>query len=292
MKKLITILAIVLCATCNIYSQLALETTYFATDSSNVKFNYLMGKIKINQTTTKYLTANYYLYQSVGCTYNVTYKLYNLNHSLYKTLPFISDSLWQVNQENAFPFSIQENLFNTNTDIEIAYIRYKSGIHSFKVINEYGNVLFERDSVINWSQNNGYGLSSTQEDGFYNTENGAKLILLTGPYLSRTKEVYSLGGSIITGLEINNGGNEEGMIALTPNPSKEYTRITYSLPSNEISAEIVIYNISGSEIKRFTVDRTFNDLIVSNDDLPAGNYFYSLFANNQLISTKKSIVIK
>lgn len=292
MKKLITILASVLCATCNIYSQVTLETTYFATDSSNVKFNYLMGKIKINQTTTKYLTANYYLYQSVGCTYNVTYKLYNLNHSLYKTLPFISDSLWQVNQENAFPFSIQENLFNTNTDIEIAYIRYKSGIHSFKVINEYGNVLFERDSVINWSQNNGNGLSSTQEDGFYNTENGAKLILLTGPYLSRTKEVYSLGGSIITGLEINNGGDEKGMIELTPNPSKEYTRITYSLPSNEISAEIVIYNISGSEIKRFTVDRTFNDLIVSNDDLPSGNYFYSLFANSQLISTKKSIVIK
>lgn len=291
MKKLITSIALVFCATCNIYSQLTLETTYFATDSSNIKFNYLMGKIKINQNTTKYLTANYYLYQSVGCTYNVTYKLYNLNHSLYKTLPFISDSLWQVNQENAFPFSIQENLFNTNTDIEIAYIRYKSGIHSFKVINEFGSVLFERDSVVNWSQNNGNGLSSSQEDGFYNTENGAKLILLTGPFLSRTKEIYSLGGTIITALQINNGDNED-MIALSPNPSKEYTRITYQLPSNENSAEIVVYNISGVEIKRFIVDKTFNDLVVSNDDLPSGNYFYALFANNQLISTKKAIVIK
>lgn len=291
MKKLITSIALVFCATCNIYSQLTLETIYFATDSSNIKFNYLMGKIKINQNTTKYLTANYYLYQSVGCTYNVTYKLYNLNHSLYKTLPFISDSLWQVNQENAFPFSIQENLFNTNTDIEIAYIRYKSGIHSFKVIDEYGSILFERDSVVNWSQNNGNGLSSSQEDGFYNTENGAKLILLTGSFLSRTKEIYSLGGTIITELQINNGANED-MIALSPNPSKEYTRITYHLPSNENSAEIVVYNISGNEIKRFIVDKTFNDLIVSNDDLPSGNYLYALFSNNQLIGTKKAILIK
>lgn len=199
--------------------------------------------------------------------------------------------MWQVNQENAFPFSIQENLFNTNTDIEIAYIRYKSGIHSFKVIDEYGSVLFERDSVVNWSQNNGNGLSSSQEDGFYNTENGAKLILLTGPFLSRTKEIYSLGGTIITALQTNNGTNED-MISLSPNPSKEYTRITYHLPSNENSAEIVVYNINGNEIKRFIVDKTFNDLIVSNDDLPSGNYFYALFANNQLVGTKKAIVIK
>jgi len=104
--------------------------------------------------------------------------------------------------------------------------------------------------------------------------------------------VYSLGGTIITALQINNGSNEEGMISLSPNPSKEYTRISYNLPSNESNAEIVVYNISGSEIKRFTVDRTFNDLIVSNDDMPSGNYFYALFANNQLISTKKSMVIK
>jgi len=123
MKKLITTFAVAFCVSCNLYSQITLETTYFATDSSSIKFNYLMGKIKINQTTTKYLTATYYLYQSGGSTYNVTYKLYNLNHSLYKTLPLISDSLWQVNQENAFPFSIQENLFNTNSDIEIAYIK-------------------------------------------------------------------------------------------------------------------------------------------------------------------------
>lgn len=287
MKKLITTFALAFCTIGAIYAQITYETTYRA-DTNNC----LLGRVKLNQNTTKYLAAHYYQ-KGYDYAYNVTYTLYNLDHSLYKTLPVITDSLKSY---VAIPLSIQENLFNTDANIEIAYVRYQTGksYTSFKVIDENGTLIFERDSV------NGYnnaGFNSLQYDGVFNTQNGTKLILSIestqgGNNYWRSKEIYSLGGSVINSIIKSDGTNEEGMIELSPNPSKEYTRITYQLPPNENSAEIVVYNMNGSEIKRYTVDKTFSDLIVSNNDLPSGNYFYTLVINNQLIGTKKSFVIK
>lgn len=287
MKKIITTFALAFCTFCSIIGQITYETTYSA--NSN---NALLGKIKLNQTSTKYLSVNY-SNNGYNYAYNVTYKLYNLNHSLYKVLPDIPDSLKNY---AAIPMSIQENLFNTNANIEIAYIRYKTNNNftSFKVIDENSNVIFERDSV---GMYNSIGVNGLQYEGVFNTENGTKLILPIastegGNNYWTSKEIYSLGGTVITNLTQIGGTNEDGMIELSPNPSREYTRITYKLPANESIAEILVYNISGSEIKRYTVDKTFTDLIVSNDELPSGNYFYTLVANNQIIGTKKSFIIK
>ena len=108
-----------------------------------------------------------------------------------------------------------------------------------------------------------------QLQGVFNSESGAKLILPLESFGSNgpvpTKEIYSLGGTVITTNIIN---------------------------TNEANAEIIVFDLNGNEIKRFTVDKTFNDLIISNEDLPSGSYFYTLYANNQIIGTKKSFVIK
>lgn len=285
MKILITTFAIAFCSFGNIFAQITYETTYLA----NVN-NCLLGRIKINQSSTKYLTANYSPYSSLY-SYNVTYKLYNLNHSLYKTLPLITDTMKHM---TASPISIQENLFNTDGNIEIAYIKYKenSNYVSFKIIDEYGTVIFERDSVKEFNSN---VLNNLQLQGVFNSESGAKLILPLESFGSNgpvpTKEIYSLGGTVIT-TNIINKNEEEYFMELSPNPAREFTRINYQIPTNEANAEIIVFDLNGNEIKRFTVDKTFNDLIISNEDLPSGSYFYTLYANNQIIGTKKSFVIK
>lgn len=270
-----------------LYSQITYEATYNQTSGGKT---YLLGKIKLNQNTTKYLSVNY-LETMDNIAYNITYTLYNLNHSVYKTLPIITDKFSDPFGKG-IPFSIQENLFNTDENIEIAYFaRDNYGRTNFKVIDENGTLLFERDSVEsftsdNYRYNNLYNL---QVKGVFNTEDGTKLILIR--YYPYGKEIYSLGGTVINN-SISNFNADDELISLSPNPSVNYTKITYKLPENENRGEILIFDNQGNEIKRFIVGREFSDLLISTNDLPPGTYIYSLFAGDKLIDNQKSIIIK
>ncbi|MBI5219458.1 MAG: T9SS type A sorting domain-containing protein [Bacteroidia bacterium] len=64
------------------------------------------------------------------------------------------------------------------------------------------------------------------------------------------------------------------------------------LPNGINQGEIVFYDIQGKEIKRFKVDKTFNSLLISTADIPAGTYFYQLQTDAQNSGGKKMVVIK
>lgn len=78
-----------------------------------------------------------------------------------------------------------------------------------------------------------------------------------------------------------------------PNPSNHEAIISYTLPGSTAKAQIVVYDINGTEIKRFNV--TGNDagfITLNTRQMIAGNYFYTLFADGQIIETKKMTVSK
>jgi hypothetical protein len=50
--------------------------------------------------------------------------------------------------------------------------------------------------------------------------------------------------------------------------------------------------MQGKEIKRFKVDKTFDHLLISTSDIPAGTYFFQLQTSNQNSAGKKMVVIK
>jgi hypothetical protein len=77
-----------------------------------------------------------------------------------------------------------------------------------------------------------------------------------------------------------------------PNPSTTTTRIDYFFPNGTNDGEIVLYDLQGREIKRFKVDKTFDHLLISTVDIPAGTYFYQLQTSNQASEGKKMVVVK
>ena len=97
--------------------------------------------------------------------------------------------------------------------------------------------------------------------------------------------------SKITGIkEMNN--NESNISNPYPNPTDYKTSIDYTLPPGINEGEIVFYNLQGTEVKRFKVDRTFSTLLISTADIAAGTYLYQLQTTAQSTEGKKMVVIK
>lgn len=76
-----------------------------------------------------------------------------------------------------------------------------------------------------------------------------------------------------------------------PNPFNLETRIPYFLPRDVKNAEIHIYNLQGTLIKRYTnLHPGHSELIVSETDLVSGMYLYSLIIENKEYKTLRMIV--
>lgn len=79
-----------------------------------------------------------------------------------------------------------------------------------------------------------------------------------------------------------------------PNPFNSSTKITYSIPKS-CSVTITIYDIFGREIEIFFKEFQNADTYIYNFDsnnYSSGVYFYSLQVNENLIETKKMLIIK
>lgn len=105
-------------------------------------------------------------------------------------------------------------------------------------------------------------------------------------------EIYSLCGTLPTGMSITKPDDYNDLSSPYPNPTMSYTRIDYTLPEDVISGEMVFYDIRGSEIKRFKVDHGFTNLQLNTSDLKAGTYYYNLQISGKASEGKKLVVIK
>ena len=129
-----------------------------------------------------------------------------------------------------------------------------------------------------------------QQYPIYNTSVGTKMIL---SYENGQAKVFGLSGTLTTGIAV---ANEELLNAKTsnpyPNPTSTTTHIDYTLPEGVNNGEIVFYDLQGKEIKRFAVDRTFNNLLISTSDIAAGTYYYQLQTSKENTKGKKLVVVK
>lgn len=217
-------------------------------------------------------------------------KIYNWNHSLFKSLPFIvcnnCGAAGNCSSGTGPSLSYTStSLFDLDsTTIEYMYLATDTtsctdGI--LEIRSEGGTLLFHEDNI--------YGI------GVLPTPSGFKLELLN---IVGECKIYSLPGSLpcvscnggmveVRGVESPSQGN----LFNYPNPAFDKTTIEYSLPQGINSGEIVFYSLTGVEIKRLKVDRNFHDLQLSTRDLPAGTYFYQLQTTSGSLA-KKMVVIK
>jgi hypothetical protein len=253
-------------------SQISLEQTYPATAQ-------ITGLDLVNLS----LSGHKYSYIS-----NNTLKLYNLNHSLWKTISLNVPSNLSL-RTVAF---VSETFFDNDPGIELAYTFHSGSFFSpsspytvhTKIINEDGSLLLDIP--------NGYYLSAR-----FAGNSGWKLIATidSANKLSvQQYNVYSLPGFLPTSNKT--AEKEDAAISLisgpVPNPSSGKTSISYQLPEGEESAELVIFDINGKEVRTYTVDTTFNTLELDNSELGAGTYFYQLRSAGTISEAKKMLIIK
>lgn len=203
---------------------------------------------------------------------NSKIKIYNLNHSIYKTIDIPAS---QPSQYYTV-LLLSDKLFNIDSDIEFVINNNKSTPEFFKVYKEDGTELLSLQNF-----------SVYEEDNYiFNTANGTKLVVGTD-----SCKVYNLGGSYIGSINRNNFKNGN-IFDSYPNPTNNFTRIDYQLPSEINEGLIIIYDTNGNQVKFFNVDNSFDHLMLTTTDLQSGTYYYSLKTKNGISNTKKMIVIK
>lgn len=75
-----------------------------------------------------------------------------------------------------------------------------------------------------------------------------------------------------------------------PNPANEAAWIDYSISGNVNSASLSFYNLLGSEIASFDLDKSERKLRVSTANWESGVYFYQLNVDGKKLVTKKLLV--
>ena len=87
--------------------------------------------------------------------------------------------------------------------------------------------------------------------------------------------------------EINNTAS----LGLFPNPSKGNLNLKYKLKPTD-KGEIIIYDIAGKLIGRYEINAANNQMLISNEQLNNGIYFYHIILNNKVVQNDKLVIIK
>ena len=71
------------------------------------------------------------------------------------------------------------------------------------------------------------------------------------------------------------------------------TEIKFEIPDNAISAQLMICNLNGVELKSYTLtQKGLGSVIIQGSEFVAGIYLYTLLINNQIVDAKKMVLTK
>jgi hypothetical protein len=279
MKKIILLMLIAFLTKAK--AQITYEQTY---DSAST-YNFCSGNasqlvmVNFEVSGERYVKIN-------KCGKNL--KLYDLNHNLLKTINIANlPNDGAPNYQIGTFLYLSEKLFNSDNKMEYMYVM-TSPTFSTMIYNEDGTLLFSEPGAPMVLMN-----VHQLQFPIYNTSQGTKMIL---SYSNGQAKVFGLTGTLTTAIQKNSGellnSNYSSLSNPSPNPFSNQTIINYTLPQGVSEGEIVIFDIQSKEIKRFKVDNTFNNLIISGSEIASGTYYYQLQTNGQNSSTKKMVVIK
>ena len=272
MKKLFLIVLVAFGM--NAKAQITLEHTY---DSTSTHYNGQLTLVKFEFSGERYVLIN-----RAGNSIS----LYSINHSFVKSILY--SNFPQSCNHTPWILYVSEKLFDTDSLMEFMYVYSDCpGAITTKIYKEDGTCIFTADSMAPWIS----AYIPLQQLPVYNTSQGAKMIL--SHQGNGTAEVFSLPGTLSASIHETNQNLVGALVSNPyPNPAINSTRIDYTFPNGADQGEIVFYDLQGKEIKRYKVDRTFDHLLISTADIPAGTYFYQLQTSSQVSAGKKMVVIK
>lgn len=269
----------------------------------------LKAQITIESTYPSMGSGNYFAMNVVRLSAGYKYthfdrlgkilRIYNLNHSIWKTINLPVPSGFQLYD---VPKHITDSLFKLDANVELAYTYYATTSYTngtsptytsvTKVIDDAGSTLLTINQCM-------------QTQLVHTGTNGYRMIAQVDSvnkiWTSGVKEyqVFKLIGSLPvthtssstepTGLSQKQNSQNPILSSPNPNPSGNKTVIGYDLPFGIEQTELVIFDITGNEVKRYFVDRNFNTLELDNTELISGTYFYKILGVSE---AKKMIIVK
>jgi hypothetical protein len=259
------------------YCQITLEHTYTLQGANSGGY---LSLVKCSSIGDKYSVLDRSIPQL---------KIYNLNHSLYKTINFPAPILGAGYLE---VMNISDNLFNSDNLLEVAftYDHYESllngSVSEVSVIDENSTSLFHKDSA-RFSGGYHNATYSSDDFGIIKTTSGLKMVIQNVKYNDQSIEVYSLPGQMVTALLAPK--IEPSKFMIYPNPADSYTKIDFEIENGQ-TGDIVIFNAEGKMMKKYNVDDAFGSLLLNSQDLPSGEYVYQL-TTAKGTGAKKVVVI-
>ena len=208
-------------------------------------------------------------------------RIYNLDHSLYKTIKITLDSNYYLYDISY----VTRKLFNNDDGIELLYMAYQyfPGDYPYYqymvgVADEYGNNLLK-----------------VPEGNFYEiiemAEQKKLLVWLydnsTWPYFKGTN-IYMLESNSTKSITLNSA---TPYMLPYPNPAAGQIKIPYDLQGKTQKANIRILSTDGKIINTFTVDNTFNELLLDVSEYIPGIYQYTIITEQNEIQDSRKFTI-
>ena len=289
MKKHILLLVVILLSEFNSHAQMTLAHTYVGWDPIVVNFTNYGKKYAILSDSA-------------------TLKLYNINHTLWKTIAlpvlpnypvgylYVTRFFLNGNFANSNSSLISDNLFNSDTLIEVIGHYFIPGTQNgvMVVVNENG-VIVDSVSNVSYTHMANVKIQNTEPNKFV-----LAVPINTAINNQIETNIYNLPGTIPCETcggplaiqkteEPQNFGTVSDPI---PNPTSGNTKIEYMLPLYVQSGEIDMYDTEGRIVRKYKVTTANTSISIDASELSAGTYYYHLKAGESFTTAKKMLVIK
>lgn len=257
------------------YAQITLQNT--VPSEKRIQF------LKMENGNMKYYTFN-----------NYVMKIYNSNHSVYKTITIDANTLGMdpnIDVSNLHIIAVSEKIFDNDTELEFMISGYDSSSNGRTVIlNEDGSILFQETGKVPPFSDDDYEMVQNPW-WIRNTENGIEMVLTSNSNEGANREsyVYSLPGTAVlssTKIDIV----DTIKLRAYPNPSTEYVNLKYNLPKAVKKGKVLIYTMNGEKIKEYNIDHHVSALKLSNSDISSGTYMYMVIAEGYKSNPLKVVI--
>lgn len=211
-------------------------------------------------------------------------RIYNMDHSIFKTIQCSVPTGYYL----ADIKFVSEKIFNTDTQIELAYTYYKLittsnsyyYIYGAKIISENGSVLQNIDNAqyiyVNQTGNEEYKLFAYCFDYSISPE-------------KVWTNIYDIPGTLNASIS-NSGVYPDVLLNAFPNPATEHIRLVYELPINVKSAKLFLVDSKGRMLRNFQIDGHSDNIALNISDLSSGIYFYFIEYDKHRSASKKIII--
>lgn len=75
-----------------------------------------------------------------------------------------------------------------------------------------------------------------------------------------------------------------------PNPASDFAEFDYTIHNSVQDARVIFYNVLGSPVAEYTLDKNGRNLQINTRELPTGMYFYQLAVEGKKVATKKMLI--